>query len=196
MKMTCQLDPCKNDCVTTTGDEPRWLDEREQAAWRTMLTMWTRLNAALAREMANDSDLSMADFAVLVALTDTCGGRVRAFSLADALQWEKSRLSHQLVRMEKRGLICRSECPTDARGQVVGVTDAGRDAIAAAAPAHVEAVRRLFLDGLTREQVDALAEISRAALARLDGADLPGIAQGCDTPPRAAESGEVVHDRV
>lgn len=195
--MTCQLDPCKNDSVTgRAGDEPRWLDEREQRAWRAMLDLWTRLNAALAREMLADSELSMADFSVLVALTDTCGGRVRAFSLAEALQWEKSRLSHQLARMEKRGLICRSECPTDARGQVVGVTDAGRAAITAAAPAHVDAVRRLFLDALSHDQVDALAEIARVALARLDGADVPAITAACDTAPRAAEPGVVPRDRV
>lgn len=181
----------------TRGDEPQWLDEREQYAWRAMLTMWTRLNAALAREMASDSDLSMADFSVLVALTDTCAGHVRAFTLADALQWEKSRLSHQLARMEKRGLICRSECPTDARGQLVGVTPAGRAAIEAAAPAHVAAVRRLFLDALTAEQIDTLAEISVVALGQIDGrVDIPGIPQASDTAPRAAETSEVTVDRV
>src|SRR5690606_42004443 len=72
-------------------------------------------------------------------------------SLDLALQWEKSRLSHQLARMEKRGLIERTECAEDGRGQIVGVTDAGRRAIQAAAPAHVAAVRRLFLDALDRK---------------------------------------------
>jgi DNA-binding MarR family transcriptional regulator len=179
--MTCQLQPWQNDSVSTSpADDPRWLTDREQLAWRAMLTMWTRLNAQLAREMAADSDLSMADFSVLVALTDTCAGRTRAFSLAEALQWEKSRLSHQLARMEKRGLIERTECAEDGRGQVVGVTAAGRSAIEAAAPAHVAAVRRLFLDALTDEQVDALTEIARAALRRIDGStDIPGLTQAC-----------------
>ena len=179
--MTCQLETWQNDSVPhKKSDDPRWLTEREQLAWRAMLTMWTRLNAQLAREMAVNSDLSMADFSVLVALTDTCAGRTRAFSLAEALQWEKSRLSHQLARMEKRGLIERSECAEDGRGQIVAVTAAGRAAIEAAAPAHVAAVRRLFLDALSAEQVDALAEIARTALLRIDGtSDIPGMTEVC-----------------
>ncbi len=179
--MTCQLPPWQNDSVAPPpADDPRWLTDREQLAWRAMLAMWTRLNAQLAREMAADSDLSMADFSVLVALTDTCAGKTRAFSLAEALQWEKSRLSHQLARMEKRGLIERTECAEDGRGQLVGVTEAGRESIEAAAPAHVAAVRRLFLDALTQDQIDALTDIARAALTRIGGTtDIPGIAQVC-----------------
>lgn len=179
--MTCQLQPWQNDSVPPDpAHDPRWLTEREQLAWRAMLAMWTRLNAQLAREMAADSDLSMADFSVLVALTDTCAGRTRAFTLAEALQWEKSRLSHQLARMEKRGLIERTECAEDGRGQMVGVTPAGRAAIEAAAPAHVAAVRRLFLDALSDEQVNTLTEIARAALRRIDGStDIPGMTQIC-----------------
>ena len=190
--MTCQLQPWQNDSVPTPpADDPRWLTDREQLAWRGLLTMWTRLNAQLAREMAADSDLSMADFSVLVALTDTCAGRTRAFTLAEALQWEKSRLSHQLARMEKRGLIERTECAEDGRGQVVGVTAAGRAAIEAAAPAHVAAVRRLFLDALSEEQVDALAGITRAALRRIDGStEIPGLSQPCTEA--AATIGSVV----
>ncbi|HEY2832265.1 MAG TPA: MarR family winged helix-turn-helix transcriptional regulator [Sporichthyaceae bacterium] len=148
--------------------EPRWLDEREQRAWRGLITMWTQLNAELSRRMTADSELSMPDFAVLVALTDECSARVRAFELAEVLQWEKSRLSHHLARMEKRGLISRDGCTEDGRGQVVEVTAAGRRAIEAAAPAHVAAVRELFLDALTPDQVDALAAVAEAALARLD----------------------------
>jgi DNA-binding MarR family transcriptional regulator len=154
--------------------EPRWLDEREQQAWRGLISMWTQLSAALARRMAADSDLSMADFSVLVALTDECrGGRVRAFELANDLQWEKSRLSHHLARMEKRGLISRDGCTEDGRGQVVRVTPAGRRAIQAAAPAHVQAVRELFFDVLTPDQVDALAAISATTLARVQGVETP-----------------------
>ncbi|MGQ0632422.1 MAG: MarR family winged helix-turn-helix transcriptional regulator [Sporichthyaceae bacterium] len=152
----------------TESPPPRWLDEREQQAWRGSLAMWARLQAELAREMAAGSELSMADFAVLVTLTEACGGRVRAFSLARELTWEKSRLSHQLTRMEKRGLVCRAECPEDARGQVVAVTEAGRAAIEAAAPAHVEAVRRLFMDHLRPDQIEALTEISATVLSALD----------------------------
>ncbi|MGQ0625502.1 MAG: MarR family winged helix-turn-helix transcriptional regulator [Sporichthyaceae bacterium] len=143
---------------------PRWLTEHEQLAWRGSLSMWARLQSALAREMADGSELSMSDFAVLVTLTEACGGAVRAFSLARELDWEKSRLSHQLARMERRGLIDRAGCSEDGRGQIVTATAAGRAAIEAAAPAHVEAVRRLFLDHLTPTQIDALAAISASVL--------------------------------
>jgi DNA-binding MarR family transcriptional regulator len=179
------------------AEESLWLSDREQLAWRAMITMWTRLNAALAREMASESDLSMADFSVLVALTDECGDRIRAFSLAEALQWEKSRLSHQLARMEKRGLIQRHGCAEDGRGQWVGATAAGRAAIEAAAPAHVAAVRRLFLDGLTEEQVDTLAEIARVALLQIDGtAAIPGIKEICTEAAAALAPDEVDAERV
>ncbi len=96
-----------------------WLDEAEQRAWRAYVTMQMRLNAHLARDLQANTDLSMADFGVLVALTDVCQGRVRAFELAEALQWEKSRLSHHLARMAKRGLITRDGCTEDGRGQFV-----------------------------------------------------------------------------
>lgn len=203
--MTCQLHPCKNDSVTPPTIQPTapqpgdelWLSDREQLAWRAQLAMWTRLNAQLAREMAAESDLSMADFTVLVALTDTCAGKTRAFSLADALQWEKSRLSHQLARMEKRGLIERTECSEDGRGQLVGVTPAGQTAIERAAPAHVAAVRRMFFDGLTHEQIDTLTEIARAALARIDGTTvIPGLREICTEAAATAGSDEEDDARV
>lgn len=158
--------------------EPRWLTEQEQQAWRGLVTLWTQLSAALARDMAAHSELSMADFTVLVALTEACGGRVRAYSLAETLQWERSRLSHQLSRMERRGLLTRDACSEDGRGQVVCVSAAGRTAIGAAAPAHVAAVRRLFLDALNADQVAALAEIVALALPRLDDTSAAPAAGG------------------
>jgi len=148
-------------------DEPRWLDASEQRAWRGLVTMWSQLSARLAREMAAESDLSMADFAVLVALTDEPAGRVRPFEVAQALGWEKSRLSHQLARMERRGLISRDGCPEDGRGQFVTLTEAGRSAITAAAPAHVEGVRRMFIDLLTPDQIEALGTIAETVLTEL-----------------------------
>lgn len=163
--------------------EPAWLDHDEQRAWRGLITMWTQLNAELARQMATNSDLSMSDFAVLVSLTDVCGGRVRAYELAQSLQWEKSRLSHQLTRMAKRGLIERDECPSDARGQFVAVTEAGLGAIGAAAPPHVAAVRRLFLDGLGLDDVAALTRIAEGTLRRLGDPPAPECSEPLDAAP-------------
>lgn len=146
---------------------PRWLDDREQQAWRGYLAMQTELQAHLNRRLQADSGLSLSDFAVLVTLTDTADGRLRAGELAEALQWEKSRLSHHLARMQRRGLVERQECPDDARGAFVAVTDDGRRAIERAAPPHVETVRDLVFDVLAPDDVDALARISDAVLTRL-----------------------------
>lgn len=147
--------------------EPRWLDEREQRAWRGYLAMQARLQARLNRRLQDDSGLSLTDFDVLVALTDADDVRMRVHELADTLQWERSRLSHQLSRMQRRGLLEREDCEDDARGAFVVLTDAGRRAIERAAPGHVEAVRELVFDGLDDDQVDALARIAEIVLQRV-----------------------------
>nr|WP_222132516.1 MarR family winged helix-turn-helix transcriptional regulator [Pseudonocardia sp. C8] len=132
--------------------------------------MQSRLQAELHRRLQADSGLSLADFEVLVALTDRPDERARVLELATSLEWEKSRLSHHLARMQKRGLIGREECGEDGRGNVVVLTREGRAAIEAAAPAHVETVRELVFDALPDDDVAALARISAAVLARLGGA--------------------------
>ena len=149
-------------------DEPRWLDEREARAWRRYTAMRVRLQAHLAGALSRHSGLSEGDYDMLVHLSEAAEGRLRPFQLCDALQWEKSRLSHQLTRMEARGLVTREECPTDARGAFVGLTPQGRAMVQSAAPAHVEEVRRAFIDVLSPEQLDALAEVAEAVLANLD----------------------------
>ena len=144
-----------------------WLDEREERAWRALQFMQMRLNAALARDLAAHSSLSYQDYAVLAALTACPGGSMRVFELARQLGWEKSRLSHHVARMTDRGLVDKERCGADRRGAFVVVTALGRKEIEAAAPAHVRAVRRLFVDRLTAEQLDvvgAAAEIVLAAL--------------------------------
>jgi len=154
-------------------DDPRWLDEREQRAWRGYLAMQARLHARLNRRLQDDSGLSLSDFDVLVALTDRAGGRtdgevrMRVHELADTVQWERSRLSHQLSRMQRRGLVEREDCEDDARGAFVVLTDEGRRAIERAAPPHVAAVRELVFDGLDDGQVDALARIAEIVLERV-----------------------------
>lgn len=160
--MTCQLFRYADGV-----DEPRWLDEREQRAWRGYLAMQTQLHAQLNRRLQDDSGLSLADFDVLVALTDRPEVRMRVRELADTLQWERSRLSHQLSRMQRRGLVEREECEDDARGAFVVLTDEGRRTIDRAAPPHVEAVRELVFDGLDEGQVEALARIAEIVLDRV-----------------------------
>ena len=149
-------------------NDVRWLDEREERAWRAMQFMQMRLESELARQLAADSGLSYPDYVVLVALTDRPDGRLRLFELADVLGWEKSRLSHHVGRMAGRGLVTKEKCDSDRRGAYVVVTESGRDEIAHAAPGHVAAVRRLFVDRLTPAQLDSIAEAAEIVLAALD----------------------------
>jgi len=146
----------------------RWLDERELRAWRALQFMQMRLNAALARQLATESSLSYQDYLILVALTESDGGRLRLFELGQIVGWEKSRLSHQVARMAERGLVGKEKCDLDRRGAYVVVTPAGRKAIEAAAPGHVAAVRRLFIDQLTPDQLDDLGDACEKVLAGLD----------------------------
>ena len=145
-----------------------WLDDRQQRIWRAWLRLNRDLPAALARELQESSDLSMADFEVLVNLTDVPDGRLRISELASSMTWERSRVSHHLKRMEARGLVDRAGCPEDRRGSFVGITPAGRAAIEAAAPGHVDAVRRHVVDALTDEELTTLGELTDKLLARLD----------------------------
>lgn len=152
-------------------DQVQWLSDREQAAWRGLITMNALLFGRIRRSLVRDVGLSDSDYDVLVNLSEAPAGRLRAFELVAALQWEKSRLSHHLRRMEQRGLIMREDCDTDRRGSVVALTELGTATLEAAAPGHVDEVRRSFIDPLTPVQIDALAEISRAVVAHLRDLD-------------------------
>jgi DNA-binding MarR family transcriptional regulator len=144
-----------------------WLDEREAAAWRGLQFMQLRLEAALSRQLAAESSLSLQDFLVLVALTDLPDGRLRAFELASTIGWDKTRLSHHLKRMRNRGLVENQTCPTDRRGYFVAVTDHGRHAIGEAAPGHVATVRRLFLDLVSDAELDTIIDVTARVLDHL-----------------------------
>jgi DNA-binding MarR family transcriptional regulator len=148
------------------SDTP-WLSAHEEHVWRAWLNLNAQVTAALQRELQDDAGLSMPDFEVLVHLTDEPDGRVRVTDLARLLLWERSRLSHHVTRMERRGLVERVECPEDARGAFVAITPAGRSAIGHAAPGHVRAVRRLVFDGLSSAEVDDLGGIVDKLLARM-----------------------------
>lgn len=158
----------------------RWLDEREQSAWRSYLEMYGRLMGQLGREMQEQSGLSHADFAVLVRLSEHDADRMRILELARSLNWEKSRLSHQLTRMQQRGLVERKYCEADRRGAYIALTAAGREAVESAAPLHVESVRRYLFDEITPEQVAALDALARTVIDRLD-AECTGRAGTCGT---------------
>lgn len=148
--------------------DERWLDEREQRAWRSFFEMQAKLRRQLNRQLQAESGLSEADYDVLVSLSEAPGGRLRVFELRGAAKWEKSRLTHQITRMAGRGLLERQVVSSDPRGAFIALTDAGFQAIRDAAPRHVAQVRRWFLDALTPEQLDALAEIAESVLTGLE----------------------------
>jgi len=145
----------------------RWLDERESRLWRSWLRVNQELTEELGGQLSRDSGLSSADYAVLVPLSESPEGVLRARDLGRAILWGRDRLSHHVRRMEKRGLVVREECLDDARGSMIRLTPAGRAAIDKAAPRHVEATRRYFIDLLTDEEIDLLTTVCDRILANL-----------------------------
>ena len=138
------------------SSDPVWLDEDEERVWRRWLRLNAELTSALHRQLQAEAGLSMSDYEVLVDLTDDPAGRIRVSELAGLLQWERSRVSHHVTRMERRGLVEREECADDGRGAYVAITPAGRTAIEQAAPGHARAVRRLVFDALQVDDVRGL----------------------------------------
>lgn len=153
--------------MTERSTDARWLNDREQLAWRAFLNMHSQLTARLNRELQDGAGLSSADYVVLVWLSEQPDGPVRMLELARGLQWEKSRLSHQLTRMTARRLIERSNCSEDRRGTFIVLTPSGRDTLETAAPIHVAGVRRYLFDALDPSQLDALHAISQGTIDRL-----------------------------
>jgi DNA-binding MarR family transcriptional regulator len=139
--------------------EARWLDEREARVWQSYLSLVRGLQAALDRQLVRDAGLSGADYALLVPLSEAPGDVLRMRDLGFMIGWDRSRLSHQVSRMEKRGLLAREGCADDARGFMVRLTAAGRAAIEAAAPEHVATVRHYFFDHLSDEELELLGSV-------------------------------------
>lgn len=149
-----------------TTSEPRWLTPAEQCVWRAYLDMNAKLSARLNREILDGAGISLTDFAVLVQLSEHVDGEMRVLELARALDWEKSRLSHHLNRMQQRHLIERRVCASDRRGAVVVLADIGRATLESAAPLHVESVRHYVFDALEPEQIEALGALAATVVAR------------------------------
>ncbi|MEU4384135.1 MarR family winged helix-turn-helix transcriptional regulator [Promicromonospora sp. NPDC023805] len=150
------------------SDKVPWLSADESQSWRTFIRLHQKLSRRLAADLQAQSGLSGADFEILVALTDVTDGRVRFQDLAEEIDWERSRLSHQVARMIKRGLVAREECAEDGRGAFVLITAQGREVIEAAAPKHVVTVRRLVIDALSPDDLAALGRISGRVLEQID----------------------------
>ncbi|MEU5562580.1 MarR family winged helix-turn-helix transcriptional regulator [Micromonospora musae] len=149
------------------GESGNRLDGREYQSWRAFHRMHDQLSLALNQHLQRDAGISEPDFQVLAALAEAPRQALRSRELREELQWEKSRLAHQLRRMEQRGLVLRDDCPEDARSATVRITDAGLAGVRTAAQAHAALVRELFFDALTPAQLDAFDEAGAAVIERL-----------------------------
>jgi DNA-binding MarR family transcriptional regulator len=142
----------------------RWLSADEQCAWRDFLTAWQWLFASVEGQLQRDAGIPLAYYEILVRLSEAPDRALRMTQLAAASSSSKSRVSHAVARLEERGWVRRVDCPTDRRGQIAQLTDEGFAALSAAAPGHVEQVRRVLFDALSAEQLSQLAGISDAIL--------------------------------
>ncbi|WP_214104367.1 MarR family winged helix-turn-helix transcriptional regulator [Acrocarpospora catenulata] len=148
--------------------EPRWLSPQEQRAWRAHLAAHRLLTHRLDRDL-QEHGLSFNDYEILVNLSESPERRMRMSDLAEATIQSRSRLSHQISRMETAGLVVRENCEDDRRGTFAVLTEQGWDTIQRVAPEHVAGVRRNLIDLLSPEQVAAMEEIYRPVIALLQG---------------------------
>jgi DNA-binding MarR family transcriptional regulator len=158
----------------------RWLTAEEQRAWRLFVQACESVFAGTDAQLVRDSGIPHGYYEILVHLSEAPARALRMTELARASTYSKSRLSHAVSRLEERGWVLRRECPTDRRGQVAQLTDEGFAALAAAAPGHVDQVRKSLIDVLTPEQVMQLGEISAAIIA------------ACPTAPRSCEETDLI----
>lgn len=137
------------------------LDPADWAMWREVSAMRNTVERALEHRLQRDAGISGPDFEILHSLASAEGNRLRAGALAQALGWEKSRISHQVRRMAERGLVERADCPSDLRGTWVVLAEGGVEAFAAATCGYVETLDRLFFSQLDSEQKSTLAAAAR-----------------------------------
>jgi DNA-binding MarR family transcriptional regulator len=153
------------------------LDDEEQCTWRAFLAAIQLLTEELDRELQRDAHMPHTYYEILVALSEAPSRTLRMSQLAERCWSSRSRLSHAVSRLEEAGWVRREACPTDKRGSLAVLTDQGFSALEAAAPGHVEAVRRAVFDVLTPDQVRQLGDISatiRDALVNDGGPRTPG----------------------
>ena len=149
---------------------PRWLDPAEQRAWRAYLESTKILFDALDRHLQRQADMPHAYFEVLVRLSEAPARSLRMSELADLTLSSRSRLSHAVARLEEKGWVTRTQDATDRRGQIATLTETGFAVLVEAAPGHVENVREYVIDALTPAQLDQLAAIGEAIIARVSEA--------------------------
>ena len=151
--------------------ETRWLSADEQRTWRAFLAAVQRVHDDLDRELQRDAGLPHAYYQILAMLSESPGRALRMSELADRTSSSRSRLSHAVSRLEEQGWVRRDSCATDRRGAFAVLTDAGFAVLEAAAPGHVEEVRRVLFDRLDEHQVEQLRTICEAVTEGSGGDD-------------------------
>lgn len=136
--------------------EPRWLNQEEQQFWRLLIKAKVKLDRALDHTLQQSEGLSSTEFAVLVTLSEAPEHSLRLKDLCCTLDWDRSRASHQITRMQRRGFVEKLKCDGDARGVVVSLCDEGLRRLEQAAPDHVEVVRRIVFDDLDQNDLPAI----------------------------------------
>jgi DNA-binding MarR family transcriptional regulator len=148
--------------------ETRWLDQKEQQAWRAFIAAQRVVNSRIEQQLQRDAGIPHTYYEILVRLSDAPEGRLRMSELAVATLGSRSRLSHAVNRLEQNGWVRREGIESDRRGQVAILTEIGRQKLVETAPGHVEEVRKSIFDALTEEQVEHLYDVC-ATLARHSG---------------------------
>src|SRR5215472_16979692 len=154
-----------------TAGEPRWLSAEERRAWFALVSMLVRLPAALDAQLQRDAGISHFEYQVMAGLSEAPGRTLRMSLLAMLAEGSLPRLSQVVSRLEKRGWVRRTADPADGRYTLAILTDAGWHKVVATAPGHVEAVRQLVFDPLTRAQQRQLRDIGRRIMRAIDPND-------------------------
>jgi DNA-binding MarR family transcriptional regulator len=149
----------------------RWLDPIEDRAWRSFLEINGRLNRVLDRQLRDESNLPLTYYIVLAMLSEAPDRQLRMSELAEITTSSPSRISHAVARLEEAGWVERRPCASDRRGWLATLTDEGFRVLEAAAPGHVDAVRRVFFDPVTRTQIETLVDAFAAMLEALQAAE-------------------------
>ena len=153
--------------VVSKSESPRWLSEDQQRVWRTYLLGSARLLERLDADLRQHG-MDLPEYEILVSLEEVPGRKLRMSELADAVHQSRSRLTHTIARMERQGLVTRTTCPSDRRGVWAELTPTGMKTLERAAPSHVAAVRRNFVDAIAPEDYEALGRAFVAVLAAKD----------------------------
>ena len=153
-----------------TSDAPRWLDADERQAWLALASVVIRLPGSLDAQLQRDSGISHFEYQVMAGLSEAPERTLRMSGVAAFAEASLPRLSQVVSRLERRGWVCRRPDPTDGRYTLATLTAEGWDKVVESAPGHVEAVRRLVFDPLTRTQVRQLTDIGRRIMGAIDPA--------------------------